>query len=913
MERLRAAWLRTQALFRRRQFERDLQDEVAFHLAMREEQHQREGMSDAQAQSAARREFGNVTRVQEKTRTLWTFTSLETWWADIRYAVRMLRKSSVVTFVVVLSLAVGIGANTAIFSIINAAMLKSLPVDEPQQLQLLTWTAKEFPTKVIEGLEGTGREEGGHYWSYSLPTYGFEYIRDHNHSFDSVVAFAANSAKGNIGLDGQASSAVVQAVSGDFFNAMRISPVRGRGFTAADDQTNAAPVAMVSYHFWRSRMGEDGRVLGKTMSVDGQSVTIVGVLPRDFYGFEPGNRPDVWTTLSQYVSELNRVDDYNIRNPKVWWLGVVGRKKRGVSREQARAEMRVLFDQALHSQNADLAKDAVAPLVDVTSFARGVDELRENFSGSLFLMMTMVALVLLIACANVAALLLARATARQREIAVRLSLGAARWRVVRQLLTESVLLATIGAGTGLIFARWLTVGLMTMLNTGRNAIDLPVTLDGHVLLFTVAVAVLCGVAFGVAPALRVIGVDVFPVLKQSQSQVLHGGNRFVPGKVLVGGQVALCLLLLVNAGLLARTLQHLQRVQLGFDHHNLISFRVQPGLNGYKGARLITYYDELQRRMESIPGVLYVGLSELGPVGSGQSVMELSLPGYTQPDKPARLFRHLVDTSYFTTLGMSVLTGRGIGASDLEGAKEVAVVNEKAAAQYFHGDNPVGHTIEFDKGRLINIVGVVSNAKYNSIRDDFRPTVYFAYKQRPEFATMMTFLVRTSADERSVMISTEREAAAVDKDVPVLALRTETEIINGALVMERLLALLSTMFAGLALLLACVGLYGTIGYTVIRRTNEIGIRMALGAARESILAMVLCETLVVVAGGLLIGLPLALLATRLLKAQLFEVSQYDPATVAFAVGAIVLVTLASGFLPARRASRVDPMVALRCE
>jgi predicted permease len=513
-------------------------------------------------------------------------------------------------------------------------------------------------------------------------------------------------------------------------------------------------------------------------------------------------------------------------------------------------------------------------------------------------------------------LLLARATARQREIAVRLSLGAARWRVVRQLLTESVLLALVGAATGLLFARWLTAGLMKMLNTGRNPVDLAVTADGHVLLFTITVAVLCGVAFGLAPALRVIAVDIFPVLKQSQTQVVHGGQKFVPGKVLVGGQVALCVLLLVSAGLFSRTLRRLQHVQLGFDPQNLISFRVQPGLNGYKGARLISYYTELQRRLESIPGVRKVGLAEIGPIGAGQSSMELPLPGYTEPHKPAKLHRHVVDAEYFNTLGIPVLTGRGILPSDVEGAKEIAVVNQKAAARYFHGDSPIGHTIELGsdtKHALVTIVGVVGNTKYNSIRDDFPPTVYFAYPQRPKFATMMTFLVRTSGDERSVAAAIQKEAAAVDKDVPVLNLRTESEILSDVLVMERILAMLSGMLAALALLLACVGLYGTIGYTVVRRTNEIGIRMALGAARENILVMVLRETVVVVAAGVLVGLPAAWFATRVLKAQLFELSPHDPFTIAIAVGAIVLVTLLSGFMPARRASRVDPMVALRCE
>jgi putative ABC transport system permease protein len=844
------------------------------------------------------------------------FASAESWWQDLRYAVRMLFKTPMLALVVVFSLALGIGANTAIFSVLNATMLRSLPVPEPERLQLLTWSAKGWPSRVIEDLEGTSRKINGRSWSYSFSVDVFQYIRDHNHAFDSVGAFAANNDGANIGLNGHAESALVQAVSGNFFDGLRVPPILGRAISVADD-TDAAPlVAMVSYNFWRSRMASDSAVAGKTISINGQPVTVIGVLPPEFYGVQPGSAPDVWITLSQFAADSQRVDNFNLRSPKVWWLGVIGRTKPQVNAAAARAELNVLFDQALKIGTPEAPRDDTVPTVDIEPLARGLDGLRRQFSTALFLLMGMVGLVLLIACANVAGLLLARATARQREIAVRLSLGAGRWRVLRQLLTESVLLAVLGGAAGLVVARWATSALMRVLANGRHPLDIPVQMDSRVLLFTAAVSVFCGLLFGLAPAWRATRVEVYPMLKQSSSQATPGGHTFLSGKILVAGQVALCLLLLVSAGLLLRTLRRLQNVQLGFDHRQLITFRVQPGLNGYKGARLISYYSEFQRRLERTPGVRAVGISQLGPVASGQSSSDVMLPGYTEPGQRVVMYRHVVGANYFTTLRIPVLLGRTVGEQDTESSPLVATINQRMARQYFHGEDPIGHTIEMGSAKKpvsVTIVGVVGDVKYNHIREEAPATAYFSYLQRTQFANMMTFLVRADGDAPTVMGAIQREALAVDKDVPVLYLRTESDVIERDMMLERLFALLSSSFSGLALLLACVGLYGTIGYTVARRTNEIGIRMALGAGRETILAMVLRESLLIVAAGIAVGLPLAWFATRVLQAQLFELSARDPVTIAVATAAIVAVTIVSGFLPARRATKVDPMVALRCE
>ena len=916
MEKIRAAWLRLRALVLRRRLDADLQEELAFHLAMREQQNRENGMNDLEAHQKARRRFGNATRVREQMRSVWTLTSIETWWADVRYAGRMLRKTPLMTAVVVLSLALGIGANTAIFNVLNAAMLKPLPVPEPDRLHLLTFTSNGFPDKVTEDIEGTANTVNGRFWSYSFPSYFFDELRAHGNSFDGIAGFAANSEKANIEYGGHAEAAEVQAVAGDFFDTLRIVPAYGRLLSASDDQTNSLPAAMVSYRFWRTHMGEDKQVAGKTLVVNGQSITVAGVLPRDFYGIDPGSSPDVFIPLAQHIRDNRLIYDFDIPQPKVWWIGIVVRLKPGVTAASARAEISVLFDQALHSQFPTLPRDTSTPALDVQPFARGLDELRTRFSTSLFLLMAMVGVVLLIACANVASLLLARATVRQREIAVRLSLGAARWRVIRQLLTESVLLALLGAAAGLLVARWATTAIMAMLATGRHPVQLAVHIDANVLLFTAAVALLCGILFGLAPALRVVGVDLFPVLKQGQSQVIHGGHRFLPGKVLIGGQIALCVLLLVTAGLLGRTLAHLHNVPLGFDQRNVISFQVQPGMNGYKGARLMSYYADLQRRIETLGGVEHVTQAQFGPIGAGGSTIVVTLPGFTDPKDPVPVARHTIGAGYFETLRIPLLQGRSIGEQDTSTAPAVAVVNRQLVRQYFKGNDPIGRRIEFGAKthrRFATIVGVAGDVRNNNIRDEVPPTAYYSYLQEPQFAMTMTFLVRTSGDPRTVMNAIKGEAAEVDKTVPLLSLRTESEIIDDALVMERLLALLSTLFGGLALLLSAIGLYGTIGYSVVRRTNEIGVRMALGAGRGTILRMVLRETLIIVAAGLLLGTPLAWFATRLLRSQLFELSPHDPVAIASAAGAILLVTVVSGFLPARRASRVDPMIALRYE
>ena len=530
--------------------------------------------------------------------------------------------------------------------------------------------------------------------------------------------------------------------------------------------------------------------------------------------------------------------------------------------------------------------------------------------------MGMVGLVLLIACANVAGLLMTRSAARQREIAMRISLGASRATIVRQLLTESISLGVLGGLAALLVAHWASVLLTALLAGGRNPVPVDLHLDVRVLLFTAATSILSGIVFGLAPSLAAIRVQPLTTLKQTSGNATMSAKRFRSGKILVGAQVALSLLLLIGAGLLLRTLQKLQTVNLGFDRQSVVLFTVRPGLNGYSGQKLLSYYQELGRRMRAIPGVQSATFADRNPIGSGGTITTLQIPGYSSGPKELYIYRHVVSPGYFDTLRIPLLLGRVIGEQDTAAAPPVVMINQAFATKYFHGDNPLGHEVRFGshvEDQTMKIVGVVRDVKYEDIRSDPPPTVYVPYSQTRSMAPFMTYQLRTFGDTDAVVGSITREALAVDVGVPVVNIRTEEEVVDQALYLERTFALLSSVFGALALGLACVGVYGTIAYTVAQRTNEIGIRMALGAQRAKILQMVLRETLIVVGIGLGVGLPLAWLSTRLLGKQVYGLSTHDPATLILAVLSISAVTVAAGFVPARRASKVDPLTALRYE
>jgi predicted permease len=675
-------------------------------------------------------------------------------------------------------------------------------------------------------------------------------------------------------------------------------------------------VAVVSHDFWRNHFGGDTEVFAKTISINGERVTIVGVAPPEFFGIIPGTPVDVYIPLSFYTTQWNRLyPGEALDRPTTWWLGVVGRLKPGIGPAKAKSELEVILARTLRAK-LKTATNGVFPSIGVIPAGRGLNELREKFSTSLLLLMGMVGLVLLIACANVAGLLMARASARQREIAVRLSLGASRGRVIRQLLAESVLLALIGGVAGLLVSLWASSTLVRLLGSGKNPIYLPAEVDTRVLAFTAGVSILSGIIFGLVPAVAATRVNISPTLKDNAAQFSARGLRFRFGKAMVGGQVALSLLLLIASGLLLRTLDRLQRVNLGFDQQALLTFEVRPGLNAYSDEKLIAYYEELQRRLQALPGVRSVAFAQHGPIDSGWSSNGMGIPGYTATGQQADFYRHIVGPEYFATLNVPIVLGRPITERDTLTTTRSVVINETAVRKYFHGDNPIGKRLISGKNQnqtTFEIVGVAKDVKYGKVRDDAPPTFYWSYAQSTLVSRQMIFLVRTDTDPVALENSVRQVCVDLDKDVPVVHMKTEEAIVQGSLFLERTFALLSSAFGALALLLACVGLYGTIGYAVARRTAEIGVRMALGAGRGNILRMVLAETFLLVAAGVLVGLPAAWAAARLLTHQLYGLSPHDPLTITTAAAAILVITLLAGFLPARRASRVEPMVALRCE
>ena len=893
----------------------ELTDELRFHLEKLLEEKVGQGMSLEEARYAALQELGGVEQIKEECRDMRRVSVIENLIQDLRYGLRMLAKNPGFTAVVVLSLALGIGANTAIFSLIDAVMLKMLPVSHPEQLVQLDWLSAEWPDAVLDDLEGSTFREGtaNAVTSGSFSYAAYRALRDGNHVFSDTFAVAANDILLNVGVGGRAESANGRAVSGNYLTGLGVSPALGRTILPSDDAETAAPVAVLSYDFWNRRFGRDPSVLGKTIVLDAMPFTVVGVTPPEFFGLEPGSPPDISVALSLYW-KLYRLPALS-NDSRTWWILIDGRLKPGATEAQARAELSVLFNQYVTAAGSTKS-NAVFPVLVTHPASQGLDTLRRKFSKPLWILTALVGLVLLIGCANVAGLLLARSTARQKEMAVRLSLGAGRRRLIRQLLTECILLAIAGGAAGLLIALWADRLLLALISSGRDPISLTVHLDLRVLAFTAGLSLLTGLLFGLAPAVRATHVNLTSALKDSATSLGRAGHGMRPGKVLVTAQIAISLLLLVGAGLFVRTLRKLETTDIGFNRENLLLFDIQPGLNGYEGARLGNLYKELQQRITAIPGVRSASLSQHTLIGAGSSSSSMSIAGYTAPGKRVDVRRNLVGPHFFETLGIPLVLGRAIDERDDESTAKIAVVNQKAVHDFFHGDNPIGWQIDFGRAhhpREMEIVGVVGDAKDNELRTDAPPTVYIPYPQDLREATFMSYEVRGGGDPDALVAAIRREAQAVDKDLPLLHIVTETEQIEKTVFLERLFARLTSLFAGLGLGLACVGLYGIMAYAVARRTKEIGVRVALGAQQRDILGMVMRETLLLIAIGTAIGLVGSVAATRLVSSFLFGLEPTDPVTIAAATLIMAAVVGLAGYLPARRAANVDPMVALRYE
>jgi predicted permease len=832
---------------------------------------------------------------------------------DLRYGLRMLARTPGFTAVAVAVLALGIGANTAIFTLIDGAMLRTLPIQHPEQLVL-------FDDDIGSGVV-TGQSWGGYFSYFSHPF--FEFLREHHQSFQSLCAVEHGKEGLWARVEGTAYSEPLQPVggelvSGTYFKVLGVNAIVGRTLTIDDDTPSAHPAAVISYAYWKKQFHKDPNVPGKVLDVNGAPYTIVGVTPSEFFGERVGPPPDLWLPLVAQPRVMRRESWLNRQD--VYWLNLMGRLKPGVSLRQAQAEMNVELRQFLTTLagtkiSESLRKEIQQAHVELKPGARGISWVRFVYSQPLHILMGIVALVLLIACANVANLLLARATARQREISVRLVLGAGRARLGRQLLTESILLAAMGGVAGMLFAAWGVKILVAL----AGVHDIVVKPDALVLSFAIGVSFITGILFGLAPVAQACKVDLVPTLKATSAGQTTGRSKLSLARGLVVFQVALSLLLLVGATLLARSLLKLATQDLGFQEDNLLIARIAPRAAGYQPGELPDLYWRMLDRLNALPGVRSASIAGYTPMSGTTQSGNISVEGHSprQDEDRGNVFMDFVGPQYFETIGTPVLLGRGIGSLDSLATPKVAVVNETFVRDFFPNENPIGR--RFCPGSPFRspgfeIVAVVKDAKYDDLHDRPPRMAYFAVLQADDQSAYAgDILVRTGGNPDGATAEVRRAIREVGGRLPNTELTTLRKQVEGKLQEERLMTRLAGFFSLLALLLACVGLYGIMSYGMARRTSEIGLRMALGAQRSSILWMVLRESLTVLAMGITLGIPAALAASQLIKSFLFDISPSDPLALIEAVLVMAAVVMLAGYLPAWRASRIDPMVALRYE
>ncbi len=826
-------------------------------------------------------------------------------WNDLRYALRTLKKDPGVTVAAVVTLALGIGANSAVFSVFEQCILRLLPVAEPQELELLEVSGKQAPGMAMADHRHT---------VLSYP----QYLDFKERARSMAGLIARMGAPLTLAHQGEGERASGDLVSGNFFQVLGVPPRLGRLFTEEDDRKEGGhPVVVLGYEFWQRRFGGRADIVGQGVRVNGRLMEVVGVTPPEFRGLLSNHAPDVYMTLAmrkQMHPELGRIKRIPERMIRV--LAVLGRRKPGVSHEQAAAEMQPVWRSIQEDELKEMGPrirdraEFLARKMMLTPALQGIHTLRERLEKPLLSVMALVGLVLLIACVNVAGLLMARAVARGRELAVRVALGASRRALARQVLLESLVLGLAGGLAGLVVAVW-TMKLLDTLVEGTRFVS---GLNGRVLAFNFGLALLTAVLFSLAPAWRATRADVAAALKDQAAGAgaARGQARFRQAAVVV--QVALSLLLLVAAGLFARTLYNLRTFDAGFRTEKLLSFGVDPALNGYDAERGRAFYEQLTERLRRLPGVRDVGAAELAVMGGGEMGSSLRVEGYQAKEgEDPGTSRNVVSPGFFRTLGIPVVLGREFTARDRAGAPKVAVVNEAFVKRYFLGQNPLGRKISFGGPKDvfdIEIAGVVKNQKSAELREETKPLAYTPYAQA-EDVPPLTFYLLTERGEAALGPDVRRVVRELDSDLPVFRVQTVAARREEAVQLERTVARLAATLAGIATVLAAVGLYGLIGYGVARRTREIGLRLALGAQRGEVFRAILREALTYLAVGLAAGLPVALGLGRFLQSQLFGLSARDPVALVAAVAVLALAVVAAAALPARRAARVEPAVALR--
>jgi predicted permease len=846
---------------------------------------------------------------------------------DLRHALRLLLRSKGWTLVVVSSLALGIGANTAIFNAINGLLLRTVPVDHPETLVRFRWFGdNDMGTDFSD--YGYTEQVAGLRTRTTFPYPMYQQFRAANTTLLVDLFACAPQGQASVIINGQAEVASAFMASGNYFDVLSVHARVGRTFTPDDDQPDATPVAVLSYGYWMRRFGGDRNAVGTVLQIGRVRVTVVGVTPPEFTGVqqvltEPRDitiplalDPQFGGAAAATLRDGASVP--RLQQPTSWWLQVMGRLKPGVTPEQVQANFDGLFQSAsrdawesyfgsLSPREQSAARNqnrTRIPRLRVQPGARGIYDLPADMYRSIALLGVVVALVLLIVCANVANLLLSRATMRQREISVRLSMGATRWRLIRQLLTESVLIATIGAAFGILVAYW-----------GRQLLPsnlgIATPIDWRILGFVAALTVATGILFGIAPAVQSSRMNVSAMLKERGRGVSSGRSHL--GNTLVVAQVAISLVLLVGAGLFLRTVRNLRHVDVGFETDNLLLIPVNPTLNGYEQPRIQNLYTNMLEELSRVPGVRVATASQPPLLSGSESSTNIYIQGRAKATDRNSINRLVVAPNFFDAIGLHVPAGRSLTNRDTQTSPKVAVINEAAVRKYFLHENPIGQRFGqfFEVSGDIEIVGIVRDAKYNSLRDAAPPTMYVPYLQQRLAA--MTFELRTAADPTQSVAAVREAMRRVDPNIPMLRVTTQSEQIEQRFAQEKVFANAYALFGGLAVLVASIGLFGLMSYSVARRTNEIGIRMALGANREDVVGMVMRESMRLIVGGVAIGTGLALAVGRFVASMLFNLAPNDPITIAGAAAVLIALSAIAGYLPARTASRVDPMIALRNE
>ena len=942
MTNLRIFLSRLRGLFRKRTLEQEMADEIQAHLEMQIEDHLRQGMTLEEARYLALRKFGGVEQVKETHREQRSLALLETLLRDVAYGLRMLRRSPGVTAVATLSLAIGIGANTALFSVVDAVLLKTLPVQDPERLMVFEWQAgRAYRVSAMSGTSNVDSPPGTR--GLSLFRYDvFEKLREAQGatpeaSLTDLFAFGPLP-KLTAKIGDQAELIDGQAVSGDYYAGLRLKPTLGRVITPEDDRPGAAPVAVLSYDFWQDRFGGNPNVVGQQLKLNQQSLTIIGITPPGFNGTSQVDYHPV-VTIPLTNEPLVRGDNSLLGStsaPGLWWLNVMGRLRPGATQEQARQSLNGAFQTAALDAMPPPRKANEPARIEVKDYPRlisepgdrGMLDRRKRYAPTIYGLFIIVALVLLIACANLANLLLARGHQRGPEISVRLALGAGRRRLLRQLLTESLLLATLGGVVGVIFAFWGKSAIVALADseTGLLPSGVELSLNWRVLLFTLAVSVLTGVLFGFVPAWRASRLDLNSTLKQS-GRTTGRVSRLSKGLLVV--QVAVSALLLAGAGLFIRTLYNLQHVPLGFNEDNVLLFTLQPEQAGYKDEAVLRFYQQLFERLDHLPEVQSATFARVELIADDNWFNDFLLPGESAATAADHeTMRQMVRENYFATMEIPLLRGRGFTAQDDAHAPAVAVINQTFQEKFFPNEEALGKHITLNyHQRDLEIVGVVANTKYSRQREQNEPLLYTPWQQETSDIGEMHFALRTTGNPTALADTVREVVRKLDSNLPITRISTQTARAQATLGQERLYARLLSFFGVLALVLAAIGLFGVLAYSVSQRTKEIGIRMAFGARVGQVIRLVIWQGMKLVLIGLVLSALVGYLLNYLLERQyfapdgwqremaeqLYGVKLEDPLTLVVIATLLALVALFSCWLPARRAAKVDPLVALRYE